>query len=217
MSKSIMEKRVLLIPDQVPTRAYKDAKGNRILEGHAAIFGKRSKLLFENGKVFYEVLERTAFNQALKAPDLDVLLTYGHDMNKPLARLNRMKGINSLSLSVDNIGLKFRAILANTSTANDTYELVSSNNVKGCSFIFTVDDAGQRWSKTEEGIPLRYISQISGLYDVSVVVNPAYEDTDISAAERSFKAQNSSLNTGKPSPDYFQKFHEEIMLLGSRN
>lgn len=212
----LKERRLIDAASQTHARAYKDAQGKKVLEGYAAVFGERSKLLFESGKVFYEVLERTAFNQVLKAADLDVLLTYNHDMNKLMARLHKKRGVNSLTLAVDARGLKFRAVLSNTSVANDAFALVASGDVHGCSFIFTVDDAGQRWSKTEEGVPLRYISSISGLYDVSVVVNPAYEGTDVAAAERSFKAQQNSKFAATPSPDYFQSFYEEWRLLANK-
>jgi HK97 family phage prohead protease len=205
MTKKAKEKRILSVSDQARhTRALTDDQENKVIEGYAAVFEQRSKLIWEWGEIFHEVIERGAFDQVLAADDLDVLLTYQHNQNTPLARLHKRKGVKSLELSVDDYGLKYRAILANTQLANDTYELVKRGDLFENSFVFTV--ASDRWEKDEEGIPLRYVSDISSLHDVSVVVNGAYANTDMQAAERSFKEQEEqeSPKPEQPTDNYFQ-------------
>jgi HK97 family phage prohead protease len=214
MTKKAKEKRILSVSDQARhTRALTDDQGNKVIEGYAAVFDQRSKLIWEWGDIFYEQIERGAFDQALAADDLDVILTYQHNQNNPLARLHKRKGVKSLELSVDDYGLKFRAVLANTQLANDTYELVQRGDLFECSFVFTVSAEGQRWDKTEEGVPLRYISNVSGLFDVSVVVNGAYANTDLQAAERSFKEHNEQEppKPEEPTDNYFHGFQEQLL------
>jgi len=176
------------VEGEVNTRALKDGD-NLVLEGYASVFNSPSRLLFENNRMFNEIIEPTAFNEVIKRDDLDVLLTYQHNGNEVLARLNLAKNVNTLELSVDDKGLKFRAVLPNTSTARDTWENVRAGNLYECSFIFTVDSDGERWDKDNEGNHIRYISNVSGLYDASIVVNGAYENTDIAVAARSFANQ----------------------------
>jgi HK97 family phage prohead protease len=206
------ETRILHVADQSrQTRALKDIKGNMIITGYASVFNQRSRLIFENGEIFYEIIEHGAFDKALNSPDLDVILTYQHNANEPLARLNKARGIKSLELSTDNYGLKYRATLNNSQAAKDTYERVKSGDLFENSFVFTVDATGERWTRGDDGTPLRYVSKVNGLYDVSVVVNGAYANTDVAAAERSFKQHGAT-----PSQEYFDKLHLEILQLGGR-
>ena len=179
------EKRFIKLNDEnLCTRALQDEEGNKIIEGYASVFNHRSKLIFENGKIFNEVISRSAFDDVLQNENLDVLLTFQHDTNRPMARLNPSKGINSLQLSVDEKGLKYRAVLPNTSLANDTYELIRSGVLFENSFIFTVKREDETWAKDEQGNNIRTINKVSGLYDVSVVVEGAYSNTDLMIAER---------------------------------
>lgn len=192
------EKRILKLDTNHITRALKDEAGNKVLEGYASVFNQRSKLIFESGKMFFEVIQKGAFDEVLASDSLDVLLTYQHDLGQPLARLNKSKGLRSLILTVDEYGLKFRAILNNTTLANDTYERVKSGECFECSFVFVVEKANERWEKEDEE-NVRYISKIDSLYDVSVVVNGAYANTDLTAAERSLKEFKEAVKVQKES------------------
>ena len=56
------------------------------------------------------------------------------------------------------------------------------------SFAFTVES--ESWTKEEDGTYLRTINKIGGLYDVSIVANPAYEGTSVALRSLdAFKAQ----------------------------
>ena len=84
----------------------------------------------------------------------------------------------SLSLTVDNVGLKVRAELLDTNSNQDIYKMVKSGLLDKMSFSFTVDE--QVWNR-EGRIPKRTITKIERLYDVSVVDTPAYDATSIYA------------------------------------
>ena len=149
--------------------------GKRYLEGYAAKFNVRSKLIFEGGRLFTETLERGAFDNVL---DNDVILTFNHSKDKVMARTTS----GTLELNTDDVGLKFRAELPNNvSHATDTYELVKRGDLNANSFAFFVTKEGQTWSKDTDGNPVRSINEIKKLSDVSVVTNAAYPETEIAA------------------------------------
>lgn len=205
------EQRIVSTTNDYIARALEE-EGKKIIEGYAAVFNQKSKLLFENGKEFYEVIENTAFDEILTSDYLDVILTYQHNTNEPLARLNAAKGVQTLSLEVDEYGLKFRANLNNTTVANDTFERVKNGECFECSFIFTVDSSNERW-ELEDGENIRYISKVSGLYDVAVVVDGAYANTDVKVAERSYNQHVKEEKKELPIETYMADLEAELIFL----
>ena len=150
----------------------------KYFEGYAAVFNQRSKPIMENNKVFYEIIDPKAFDEIL-ATNPDVRLLYNHERNNLLARTKS----GTLTLSVDDIGLKFRASVPNTSLGNDTYEMVLRNDLPDCSFAFYVRKGDDVWTKDDAGNNIRTILRISRLVDVSIVDTGAYSDTTISARD----------------------------------
>lgn len=213
-----MKEKRIINQQEYTARALTDDQGRKVISGYASVFNQRSKLLFENGKTFYEVILPGCFDDVLASEELDVLATYQHDLGSPLARLNKRKGIQTLTLETDEKGLRYTAILNNTTVANDTWERVKSGDVFESSFIFTVSKDNQRWT-VEDGQNVRYISKVSGLYDCSIVVSGAYENTDIAAAERSFQEhqeaeqQDPTPEVETPSDTYFDNFKIQILEL----
>ena len=65
----------------------------------------------------------------------------------------------------------------------DTVELVRRGDLSGASFAFTVRSEDEEYQRTEDG-PRRYISRVAGLYDVSVVLTPAYPETTAQVRQR---------------------------------
>jgi HK97 family phage prohead protease len=189
------EKRFVKLKSDKSIRAKINKDGSKYIEGYASVFNQRSKLIFENGKEFYEIIEKNAFDKVLKSKDLDVLLTYQHNLNEPIARLNTAKAINNLTLTVDEKGLKYSAKLPNTRLANDVFELIKSGSLFENSFIFTV--GSERWTKDSKGNNIRYIESVKGLFDASVVVNASYSNTDLSVAERKLEENVDELEKMK--------------------
>lgn len=144
-----------------------------VLEGYAALYDVKSRYLYKDGKAFIEMIDRGAFSGVI---DGDVYLTFNHSKDTILARtINK-----TLVLSEDDKGLHFRAKLNNTTASKDLYEMVSRGDVVENSFAFAVDE-GQKWERSDEGVPLRRISRISNLFDVSVVTKAAYPQTEVYA------------------------------------
>lgn len=182
------EKRIYnLSSDDLLPRVISEGDGKRFVEGYGSVFNHKSRLIFDWDGLYYEVINPTAFDRVLQSEDLDVLLTFNHDNNRILGRYNPKRGKSTMQLSIDEKGLKYRAELPNTPTGTEVYELISRGDLYESSFVFTVKESGQRWEKDEEGNNVRYINEVSGLYDVSVVYKGAYSDTDVETAKRHFK------------------------------
>ena len=160
----MLEKEVRLAEMRV-----EEAEDKMILEGYAIVFEEET-LIGDEERGFREVISRDSLS---KANMKDVPLKYNHmDSFLILARTKN----KSLSLSVDEKGLKVHAELLNTTTNQDVYKMVKAGLLDKMSFAFTVKK--QSWDRKAE-IPLRRIEEIDRLYDVSVVDLPAYEGTSI--------------------------------------
>ena len=122
---------------------------------------------------------------ALDGADLsDVRLLVNHDETRlPLARVPK-----TMTLSVDNDGLTFKANLPDTEAGKEAYEAVRRGDLTGMSFAFTVPEGGDSYdAKTNT----RTITKIAKVYECSLVNYPAYESTYVSTESRS--ARQASL------------------------
>ena len=146
------------------------------LQGYAIVFDKLS----ENLGYFKEIIRRGALDDTDMS---NVVLDINHDFDKILARNNTNNGIGSLTLTVDDKGLYFDAIPTDTSYARDLLGNMEAGIINKCSFMFTLDysdDSSREWdwdTTGERGYDIRRINKIQSIYDVSIVTNPAYEDT----------------------------------------
>lgn len=180
------------------------AKPNeKIIVGHAAVFDQQT--VIENS--FYEVIERGAFDGTIFD---DVPLLVNHDFNQlPLART----GSGTLILSIDDVGLAIRAKLdvESNQNAKALYSAVERGDVHGMSFCFTI--AGDEWYETDTEKPLRRITKIGRVFEVSAVNWPAYEGTDVTVSDRtkkSFEAAKRNLASYKAELARLKKANEEL-------
>jgi len=145
------------------------------IEGYAATFGTVAEIA-DKGGMFREVIQRGAFKRSLAAGD-DVVCLIDHNPSLLLGR----RSAGTLTLSEDTTGLKFAVELSDTSAARDAYQNLKAGNLRECSFGFYVDGLdGESWSLMPDGTPLRTLVSV-GLFDVSVVTFPAYQNTSASA------------------------------------
>lgn len=137
------------------------------LEGYALVFNSPADI----GET-REIIQRGALDKC----DLsDVALFVNHNAGKiPLARTP-----NTLTLSVDERGLKFTAQLPDTEEGKALYESVKRGDLRGCSFAFNVADGGETWQGNT-----RTINQIEKIYECSVVTYPAYGDTSVESRQK---------------------------------
>lgn len=153
-----------------------------IVEGYALKFNKESRDL--GG--FIETISPSA----LDGVDLsDVRCFLDHDSSKLLGRTSS----GTLTLTVDEVGLRFRCVLPNTSVGRDAMELVKRGDLNQCSFGFTVKE--DAWTPGE--IMHRSINKIGQLLEISLVSIPAYDDTDVMVASRSMQEAFNELEKRK--------------------
>ena len=125
-----------------------------------------------DGFEYHEIVSPTA----LDGCDLtDVPLLYNHDDSKANI-LARCKD-GTLTLDKRDDGLYFTATL-NTNLGKDVYTAIKAGDITGCSFGFHCN--GDTTENTEE-YSLRTITSISELSDISIVDNPAYQQTNVEA------------------------------------
>jgi len=121
---------------------------------------------------------------ALDSTDLkDVRFLVGHDTSMiPLARSRNNNENSTMQLSVNERGMDIRVDLdiEGNPRAKELYSAVKRGDISGMSFMFTVDrDA---WEDLESEQPLRRITSIGRVFEVSAVTFPAYEGTSLQAA-----------------------------------
>lgn len=143
---------------------------SRQVDGYASVFNSRSKDL--GG--FTEIIDPSAFEGVIERSDVLALLNHDQDRGV-LARSRNGKG--SLTLSIDERGLRYSFEAPHTALGNELIEGLKRGDITTSSFAFSV--SGEKWTKEPDGSYLRTITQIDKLYDVSPVYNEAYEDTTV--------------------------------------
>jgi len=154
-----------------------------IVEGRVIVFDQPTVLYEYDGIQYKEVISRTA----LDGVDLsDVVMRYNH-MSSPIV-LARTRN-KSLQLEKKNDGLYFRAQLQNDMDAHkEMYAAVKSGLLDKMSFGFTIADSNYD-SKTHTNT----ITKIGKLFEISIVDQPAYEQTHVEARSRLKKYADGDL------------------------
>lgn len=146
------------------------------IEGTPIVFNQDTTLRDWAG----EFVERIV-PEALKSTDMkDVRLFVNHDTNK-IALARSKNGNGTMSLTVDDKGVHMRARLDvdNNAEARALYSAVQRGDMDGMSFMFRI--GGEKWDDLESERPIRTITDISIIHEVSVVNFPAYPQTSVSA------------------------------------
>jgi HK97 family phage prohead protease len=157
------------------TRA--DTEGGVHLTGRPVVYGEESERWFCR-----EVIEPGALDDT----DLtDVLLLMNHDQQMiPLARSRHNNKNSTMQLSVDDDGLEIEALIdsEHNPAAAELVSAVSRGDVDGMSFAFTIRK--QTWEDLDTDMPLRRITDIAKIFEVSAVNDPAYSQTEISVRDK---------------------------------
>lgn len=150
----------------------------RTVSGYAIRFDEESQNLG-----FYETIARGAVTEdTIKNSDIFARMDHRDDV--VLARSRYGEGSLSLELREDGLFYSFEA--PNTIWGDELLEHIRRGEISTSSFAFSLPDTKecQRWYKDENGRLCRTIYQISALYDVSPVFEPAYLTTSCSARSK---------------------------------
>lgn len=183
------KKEIRLLAENLSVRNEDGQSDKMIVEGYAVKFNSPAT----HG--FTEIVDSHAFDEC----DMkDVPLRYNHTENYLILARTRNK---SLQLIVDEIGLKIRAELLDTTQGRDIYKCIKAGLLDKMSFAFTV--AEEDWDAVTE---TRTILKIDKLYDVSVVDTPFYDTTSIYArALSTLDSKKKELENSKEQRRLMQK------------
>lgn len=146
--------------------------GGRTVTGYAAKFESWSEPICG---WFVEQICRGAFEECDTS---DAIMCFNHNVDDILARTSS----GTLALAVDEVGLRFAFEAPATTRGNDMVELLRRGDVTKCSFRFIVGQDEWLYADEQNGLEYdqRTIVKVSKLYDVALVVYPAYRDTEVS-------------------------------------
>lgn len=154
------------------------------VRGVPIVFNSRTNLGF-----FDEIIDPHALDEC----DLsDVRLCLNHDTSYVYARSRRNNPKSTMRLQITATGMPIEADLAigRSAKAADFYTAVGRGDIDQMSFMFRID--GEEWEDLETDHPLRRITKISSVVEVSAVTFPAYTETSIEISERSKEALESA-------------------------
>lgn len=139
-----------------------------VIRGYAALFDVYSDDL--GG--FRTRIAKGAFDRVV--PGADVRLLINHDSNMLMGRTRS----GTLSLALDDRGLRFEGTPPQTDLAQHYIEEIRRGDMTGCSFQCDIDI--DEWDFSGE-TPIRTVNGISALYDVGPVTIPAFPQTSVAA------------------------------------
>lgn len=148
---------------------------SRTITGYAAKFDTWSDPIMG---WFREKIAPSAFEEC----DLqDVIMCFNHRDDAILGRTTS----GTLRLEIDAVGLQFTFEAPNTTLGNDMLELVRRGDISKCSFRFGVAEDAWVYADEQNGLDTdeRTILMFSRVVDVSLVVFPAYPDTEASVRQ----------------------------------
>jgi HK97 family phage prohead protease len=173
-----IERRVMPFEDEDELVIEPRQNGQAAIVGYAAVY---NRLSLDLGG-FREEIMPGAFDRFLSRAKPDVVALYNHDSNIVLGRTTS----GTLELSSDDKGLRY--VVTPPASRDDIMELIARRDVRGSSFAFTVDKAGESFRTAENGKAIRQIKEVKGLYDVGPVLTPAYPASSATVAMRSYEA-----------------------------
>lgn len=184
-------------------------EGKGIIEGVPVVFNEETVI----GGMFREkILPEAVKEETLK----DVRFLVNHNFNElPLARSRNNNENSTMHLWMEEDGVHMRARLdiENNPRAKELYSAVERGDIDGMSFAFSV--GGEQWSDLDADLPLRSITDIKNILEVSAVMAPAYAQTSINA--RALDSEVASLESAKEALESARKTEELRQALSERS
>ena len=155
-------------------RAQNDEEHGSFIEGVPIVFDKKTDLGW-----YSEIIDREALSKT-DLKDVRFLVNHNTDMT-PLARSRNNNKNSTMQMEIKDDGMHIRVNLdtENNTDARNLYSAVKRGDVSGMSFMFTV--RGDKWDDMDSDHPIRTVTDIRKVYEVSAVTFPAYEATSIDA------------------------------------
>lgn len=153
----------------VPAPEIRSKDGAAVLVGYGAMFSRYS----QNLGGFVEQVAPKAFDDTLTRSH-NILARGNHDPNWLLGSTES----GTLALSTDDVGLRYEVQLDQMDPDSiRAMRKVETGLMPGSSFRFRKNADGDKWGRTDQGYPLRTLTNVD-LLDVGPVFNPAYKQTE---------------------------------------
>lgn len=158
----------------------RSVEGRLVLSGTAIRYGARSRDL--GG--FRERVMPGAATEAIQKGDVMALDEHRHD--RYLGRTSN----GTLRLTDSGTELRYEVDLPDTAIGREVAALAERKDYKGSSFGFRAKPDAVKWTKDDDGLPLRSIHGFALVRDVGPTISPAYEATTAETVLRSFAAES---------------------------
>lgn len=150
---------------------------NRRITGYGIVFNSDSQPMRiwddQTGRIL-DVVEQITPASMRDADMSDLISAYNHDFSRVLGRTVA----GTMKISRDAKGVRYSADVPNTSYGNDVLELVRRGDLRGSSFVFTMDyEAGYDIQERNDGTLVASPVKITKIYEMGPVINPAYPET----------------------------------------
>lgn len=192
-------------------RASENEEHGHFLEGRPIVYDERTDLGWHD-----EIIEKGALADT-DLKDVRFLVNHNTDMI-PLARSRNNNDNSTMQMVVDEDGMGIRVDLdiENNSEAKALYSAVERGDLDGMSFMFTVD--GDKWDDLESEHPLRTVTKIGKVFEVSAVTFPAYEATSIQARglSEALDSAKDSLENAKAEARKVEEQKQRIRILNMK-
>ena len=177
----------------IEIRAEQEEGRGAVITGYPVVFDQRTDM-----GDWEEVIDRSVANDP--AILRDVALMVGHDFGMiPLAHSRRNNENSTMQLTPDEHGVGMRAVLdtEHNPRAAEAYSAVKRGDITGMSFAFIVSES--RWENLDTDKPLRRITGLRRIFEVSLVTFPAYSGTSVQAASEgeALESVRASLESAK--------------------
>ena len=175
------------VPSEMQPVNIKPLEG--VIEGYPIVFNQRTAI----GDFFFEEIDPHALDEA-DLSDIKFLVNH-NDQMIPLARHRRGKR-STMDIAIDNIGMKIKTVLdiENNHTSKALCSSVERGDIEDMSFAFGILVTGEEWSDLDKDMPIRRITKIGKVFEVSAVNDGAYLQTSISALSASLDNDKSTLD-----------------------
>ena len=154
-------------------RATRTSESDRAIEGYAATFDSETII----GGLYRERIAPGAFDTVNDGP---IVATFNHDVNWTIGSTRS----GTCAVEVTDTGLHYRVNVPDGPIGDHVLAITERGDLGGSSFAFVPHANGERWvdPSGDETLPLRVLES-DQVFDVSAVVNPAYESSSVSVAE----------------------------------
>ena len=163
-----------------------EGQGGNIILGKPIVYGSYTDMGW-----YREIIERGALDMA----DIsDVRFLVNHDISAiPLARARTANGKSTMQLTVDDTGMTVKVELdtERNEQARALYSAVEREDITGMSYRFSVLE--DWWESTFTDRPVRHVTKIGSIVEVSAVNYPAYSQSEIYARDEEKALENADF------------------------